>query len=89
MGEWFLWIIGRIYLTLKYKNWHLVRKVRDEEYEGHFSNAGKVIFLRMIGLTGAIVFTIILIMMIILFIWKLITQGIDGLSVMILFNPLP
>lgn len=81
MSDWFFWIIGRIYLGLKYKNWYIARKVRDQLYAGSFSAAGRVVFLRMIGLLGAIFLGLVLIAMIIGVIWKLITHGVGGLTV--------
>jgi len=45
--------IGRLYLLLKYRKKELISKVLEDEYEGSYSNAGKVLSLNFIaGLYG-------------------------------------
>tara|TARA_R110002096_G_scaffold191425_1_gene372858 strand:+ start:208 stop:465 length:258 start_codon:yes stop_codon:yes gene_type:complete len=73
-------IIGRLFLIVRYRKWSTARKIRDEKYAGSYSAVGRIFFLDVIALCGATFLMIVLIAMIIGVIWKLATQGIDGLS---------
>lgn len=42
--------IGRLYLLLRYRKKELIAKVLEEEYEGSYSNAGKLLSLNFFAI---------------------------------------
>lgn len=57
-------LIGRLYLIIRYKNWAKPEEIRDSEYAGSYSNCGLVVTLNIIAGSGAVIFTLIVLVMI-------------------------
>lgn len=38
--------VGRIFLHLKYKDENIRERIKDEEYNGEYSNAGQIVFMQ-------------------------------------------
>lgn len=69
------YIIGFVYLIIRYRTLKKARQIRDKEYHRSFSTCGLLLFLNVIAGSGAIFFTIMVIIMIIGVVYKLITKG--------------
>jgi len=73
-AEFFFSLFGRIVLFIMYRNVDKMRKVRDAEYAGYYSGAGRVYLLNAVAFIGAASLTIFLIVYIV----KLILGVISG-----------
>lgn len=62
--------IGWICLYLWYRDRKKVEKIKNEQYAGEFSAAGKVLLLNLIAGTGAIVMFGIVIFTLVIWIYK-------------------
>ena len=47
--------VGRLYLLIRYRDFELIKKIKDEKYAGYYSIAGRVVVLNIIAGLGALV----------------------------------
>ncbi len=73
-------LIGWTFLRIKFKNKEERKNVLNQKYAGSYSAAGNILALDGCALVGAISLGIVLITMIGVVIWRLVTQGVDGLQ---------
>jgi len=53
--------VGRLYLLIRYRDFELIEKIKDEKYAGRFSNVGRVVSLNIVaGLGALLVFAMII-----------------------------
>lgn len=68
-------LLGRIALFLMYRDVGKMRQLRDSEYNGQYSNAGRVYILNAFAFTGAV----LIILFLLVFIGRIIYDAITGL----------
>lgn len=72
--ELLLSLLGRITLFLMHRDVEKMRLLRDSEYNGQYSNAGRVYILNAVAFTGAV----LIILFLLVFIGRIIYDAITG-----------